>query len=499
MRQTIKTTIVLYGGAFFGMFNRLFLLPNYLSQDELGFLDNLVYISIIIMTVFTFGMYSIFGKFHEEFKQKKKYISLVSYVTLFSSLGLLAAILFTYFFKPYIISFYKEDYELINKYYYLFPILILSIGIRSLFSSYSTTEKSIVIPAILTEFWIKSTTCSLLIVLSYNLIQFSEYVNILIVFYILSTISLGFYCISKLNFKLHFGEQITKNEVKNIAKYSFFVFLAGFSGHITQFADSIMLGSIKGFSSSGIYSIAFFIGMAIELPTRALNAISFPIITSLFEKKQLKEINKLYKQSSVSQGFVGFLFFGLLVINIDSIFLILEHVYDSTDYSIGKNVALIIGFTKLLDMFLGINGSILRASKYYYYDLYYMFLLIVVVIGSNYILIPLYNLNGAAIATLISVALYNLIRYILVKRLFDFSPFDKNSLKLIIFSAILITLGVIFFNYSFDNVLSNIVLVTIKSLIFIILFVVIGIKLRISLEINSLINKILKKFLNFKL
>ena len=55
-----------------------------------------------------------------------------------------------------------------------------------------------------------------------------------------------------------------------------------------------------------------------------------------------------------------------------------------------------------------------------------------ITIATNYILIPKYGINGAAMATAISVLLFNLIRLVLIKVKMNMHPFSLNTLKTII-------------------------------------------------------------------
>jgi O-antigen/teichoic acid export membrane protein len=58
--------------------------------------------------------------------------------------------------------------------------------------------------------------------------------------------------------------------------------------------------------------------------------------------------------------------------------------------------------------------------------------LVVITIASNLILIPKYGIDGAAMATAISVLLFNLIRLILIKVKMNMHPFSFNSFKTIL-------------------------------------------------------------------
>ena len=91
-------------------------------------------------------------------------------------------------------------------------------------------------------------------------------------------------------------------------------------------------------------------------------------------------------------------------------------------------MVLCIGLAQLFNGATGVNGAIIINSKYYKYDLYTNFLLVVITLISNYLMIPKYGINGAAMATALSVLLFNLIRLILIKLKMNLQPFSLKTL-----------------------------------------------------------------------
>ena len=88
---------------------------------------------------------------------------------------------------------------------------------------------------------------------------------------------------------------------------------------------------------------------------------------------------------------------------------------------------LFIGLGKLFDMSMGINTNIIQNSRYFKFNFYAISLLAVLGISTNLILIPILGINGAAIASLISISLVNISRAIFIKYKFDLQPFGSRS------------------------------------------------------------------------
>ena len=121
------------------------------------------------------------------------------------------------------------------------------------------------------------------------------------------------------------------------------------------------------------------------------------------------KIEDIYKRSSLNLLIVGCFLFLLIWCNLDFIYQIIprHEVYET-----GKWVVLMVGISKIIDMGTGLNSEILINSKFYRYDLLFYIVLAVSVVVGNLIFIPLYSYNGAALAALMALALYNTIKFI---------------------------------------------------------------------------------------
>jgi O-antigen/teichoic acid export membrane protein len=195
----------------------------------------------------------------------------------------------------------------------------------------------------------------------------------------------------------------------------------------------------------------------------------------------------LYKKTSISLQVVGGLIFIGILVNINQLYLLLPK-----NYSGGVFVVFTIGLSKYFDLILGNNNAIIFNSKYYKAVLFLGLFLAFLAISLNSIFIPLYGINGAAIATLISITFYSLAKLMFVVFKMKLYPFTKNTLVSFVISSI-IFLAFYFWDFPFHPI-TNIVL---KSILLTLVYVFVNYKLRLSLEINHTFDKVLKRF-NFK-
>mgnify|MGYP004150682039 CR=1 FL=1 len=67
--------------------------------------------------------------------------------------------------------------------------------------------------------------------------------------------------------------------------------ISGFGNIIILNIDILMVSALLGLSNTGIYTTAFYIGIIIEMPRRAISQISLPIISNHFSIKLDKAIS----------------------------------------------------------------------------------------------------------------------------------------------------------------------------------------------------------------
>lgn len=162
-------------------------------------------------------------------------------------------------------------------------------------------------------------------------------------------------------------------------------------------------------------------------------------------------------------------------------------------YSGGLWVVLMISIAKLYHMFLGNNGAIISNSKYYRILLPYGVVMALSVVILNNWLIDEIGINGAALATLIVVMVFNSIKLWYVKAKFGILPFtDKTNTLLLI---LVVFFGAFYFwEFSFHPILN----IFLKSSILGILYLVVSVKFNIAPEAIDVWNRFKNYLLNKK-
>ncbi len=234
------------------------------------------------------------------------------------------------------------------------------------------------------------------------------------------------------------------------------------------------------------YSVAIFIATVIAVPSRAMHQITYPITAKLMSENKHEELNELYKKSSITLQVIGGLILVGILVNINQLYTVLPKGYGE-----GIAVVFLIGISKYFDLILGNNNSIIFNSKYYRAVLFLGLFLVFLTVSLNMIFIPLYGLNGAAIATLISITLYSLSKLLFVVLKMELFPFTKNTI--VALGLAIVTFGVFYYwDFSFHPFV-NIVL---KSILVTIFYLGLSYYLKISSDINFVMTSVFKRFFN---
>jgi len=178
-------------------------------------------------------------------------------------------------------------------------------------------------------------------------------------------------------------------------------------------ADILMLGALAGNVEVGIYNIAAKLSEMLKLCLVVFNVAFAPLVASLFSDNKLQEIQKIVTKSTRI-----IVLLGLPV----AIFLLVFGAYIlkfwGNDFMLAHRALCILCIAQLVNLACGPVGLILSMTAYENEVIKALFVSTLINISLNAWLIPLYTINGAAIATGTSVVVLNLMLvYQLLKRL----------------------------------------------------------------------------------
>ncbi len=480
LKQGFWSTVVIYFGVILGFINSIILFPKFLTTEQIGLFRQIISASTLLVPLTTFGVSAAYVKFYPIFKksseQKNQFFS-------YNLLVILISYLFTtlciYFFFNEISLIFKENSQLFLDYFYVVYFILFILSLSVLFESYLRSRYDTILSNIINGVSNRIFTSISIILFSFSLLNFKNIIDLQIIIYGLGLITIILYAYKKDSFKLFMSFNKIKFKIKEIFNYSAYSFIGLSSNIIVLNIDVLMVTSLLGLSETGIYTTAFYIGMIIEIPRRAISQISIPYISENIKEQNFKKIEKNYKDISIHQMIIGVLFYMILILNIDNIFNLIPN---SEKFYSGKDTVYIIGLSKLIIMSFSYNSELISLSKYYKFTVITIICLAILTIGLNLFLIPIFGMIGAAYASLISITFYNLLKHIFIKYKMKISPFSINSIK-----TILVGIFVYFAVLSIPK--NDIILIDIfiKTIISSFIFVISIYALKISPDLNKLI------------
>ena len=483
-KQTIKGTIINYIGVLIGFVTTAILSP-LIDSKTIGLLSVIVSYSVIISQFGTLGFSGIATKLFPYFRTSdNKNNGFLFLGIIISITGFIISIIIILLLKNFAYSGRATDDALIQNFYYIIPVVFFQIAL-TLFDSYYIVIFNAIKGIYLRELVQKLGTFTAILMMVAGMLGFDAFVFTYLLGFSLPGIIIVIQAISdkKNSYKAQLSF-IDSDLKKSIISVGLFSIISGASGLIAINIDKIMIESMSGLSSAGVYSIAFYFGLIISIPARSLLRIASALIAQAWKNKDTNLINDIYKKSTINLTIIGSLFLIGLYINIDNIISLLKGEYAS-----GYMVILLIATAFLTDMIGGTASQILFSSRLYKLQTYLMIAYVFIIIITNYFFIPLYGINGAAIATLISKFSINLIRYIIIYFAFKFQPYNYKFALIILISIVVLAI-----NYYIPKQNNFIIDIFVRSSVISIAFILMTYFLKLSEDINIQINTIINKF-----
>ena len=484
LKQSFWSSLIIYIGVLIGFINSLILFPKYLKTEEIGLLRQIISAATLLLPLAAFGISGTSIKFYPEFsKDVKSKNEFFSFQFLLTIIGLFLVLILTFIFNKELINFFSKKSELITDYFDIIFFILFLLTLSTIFESYLKSRMHIILPNFTNGVLNRIFTGLSVLLLSVSIINFHQMIYLQVPIYSIGVLILIFYSYKKEKFTIDLNFIKIKNKINSILNFNIYSLISGFGNIIILNIDILMISALLGLSDTGIYTTAFYIAIIIEMPRRAVSQISTPILSKLFKEKNLISVKNYYKIVSINQLIIGSLLFLLVISNLENIFNLIPN---KDNFIKGISIVPIICIAKLITMSSSFGSELILMSKHYKFSVTSIIILAIITIISNYFLIPIYGINGAAYAALLSSIIFNLSKIIFIYSKYRFLPFSNKSVIVIIIT--IITYLIIYFLPSNQNYILDILF---KSLFIIIFFVPIIYLFKVSIDLNKLIDKLL--------
>ena len=491
IRQSIKGASANYIGAFLGFLTTIIIFPLLIKPEEIGLVKVIYDAALLIASYALIGTTTSAIRFFPYFQNSKnKDNGFFFYLLILPTIGLLICIPTYLLLRTPISNFFAEKSRLfINYYEWVIPLICIVVYWMT-FETYANVKMRIAVPKFIREVLPRIMIIAISLLYAFNILNLDGFIACYIFVYVIALLLTFIYIkkIGSLTLKHDFSF-LDKKLKQNIAKYTGFTALGILGGGLLYQLDLFMVAGQLGLDHAGIYTTAAHIAVAVEIPSRSISAISSPIAAQSIKEGNLNEANMLYKKIALHQLIVGGIIFLLIWINIDNIFALMPN---GQTYIAGKWVVFFIALSKLISAIFDFGASLISFSKYYYWKLPFTLLITTTGIIANLLLIPIFGIAGAAIATLVTLTISCAIQQGIVVLKLKGNPLSFNLFKF------LALLGIAFaFNYLLPIWSENPVIDGLYRTIIIGFFTVIILyKLKLSDEISSLMTSTIRKVIS---
>ncbi len=222
---------------------------------------------------------------------------------------------------------------------------------------------------------------------------------------------------------------------KELLRFSLPLYIAGFSFLLMTRTDIIMLGYFAEPEQVGAYRAAVALARLVVFGLTAINTAFSPMIADLWQRRELKELEHMYK--------LGTRWGALLSLLAALPFLLYPKevlgVYGVAFVAAAWPLMVLVG-CQFINAGVGSVGFMLQMSGHQDWVLANNLLTAALNVGLNLWWIPRWGILGAALATGMALALNNLLGLLEVQLLLKMHPFSRDYLRLGL--PLLLSLGV---------------------------------------------------------
>ena len=437
-RQSIKTTIVTFTGTLLGALT-IYLYTVVLSQQVNGFVRNMFnYAGLLQMfaVVGTTGTVSTFILKYPEGQKRNTVFTMCLFVPL-------AAVLITIvpyiFYQPRILRLYHPiDRPLVATYYMLMPLLVLLWSYMALFENFLIGQHKTAVSTFMREIALRIINLAIICLFYFKAISFTTFLVGSVLIYgipplLMIAIALR---IPHFRFSLRQGE-LGRKDYRALIHFSWYHLLMSVSVVAMAYIDSNILGVLSpmGLAAVAIYTTAVFIASVAIVPYRAMSAAVSPTFNRTYLDKDMPQLQNAFNRAAINALLISVLMVIIIGTNLHNAVAILR-----PEYKMVGPIVLIIMIGRLAEAGSGFNTEVINVSEYYKYNFRISIVLLFMVILFCFLLIPRFDIYGAAWATTISLILFNVAKALFAYKKLDLQPFSFKTL-LILFSGAIAALA----------------------------------------------------------
>jgi len=408
----------------------LFTKQGIFEEHQYGLYNAIIAIATLMMAFSSFGaptyIYKFFPYYKSHLPDKKNDQAAIALVT--GIIGFLFIIIAGIVLKQLVVKKYITNApDIITYYQWIFP-MGFGLLIFTLLEAWAWQIHKSVFTNFLRELGWRLFTLVLIILYSFQLISFDLFVKLFTFSYPFIAIVLLIYLLATRQIHFHFSiSKVTRRFSGSIFRLSSFVYAGLVIFNISLVFDSLLIPSVldDALAQLAIYSVAQNIASMIQAPQRGIISASMIHLSTAWKEKNMGLIGRVYQRSSINQLIFATGFFSLVVLNLQEAVTTFQL---KETYLKAFQVVIFLGLAKVVDMGTGVNSQIIITSTYWRFEMFSGIILLAIMLPLSYVLTKSHGIAGTAVAQLVSISIYNMIRIIFLWKKFRLQPFSLQSL-----------------------------------------------------------------------
>ncbi len=462
LRQSIRGSLWSYIGIAVAFITITLCYPKFLDTSTVGLFGLLVSYSAVFSQFALLGIPGMTSRLFSHFRDERTVHHGFSFLLIMCMM--VSTLLFALFFSFYHSHLNEGKSELFSENsFLLLPITIFSI-MFSLFDNYNKMLYNVVLGVFLQETLQRILILVLILMYGTGLIDLGTTIILYAVALCVKGVVIFVYLLLKGKISFSFNSNILSTSlIRSMTSTALFSVVGGMGISVATNIDKIIMNNLMELSNIGVYTVAFYLGALVVVPSRIIIKIAGTVIAEAWKVKDVELIKKVYYQSSINQFIIGMFIFAGIYANIDNIIGILGN-----DYATSRWVIFFIGIGYVLEMISGVSSSVVFTSKHYKVEAIVILIRVISLIICLYVCIPLWGITGAAIAVMLSLFFSNLFRHLFLHKKYGMQPVNSYHLVVFLFFASMVFgLGFIPQQALIIDILIRSILLSIFSVIFI--------------------------------
>ncbi|NJC26158.1 lipopolysaccharide biosynthesis protein [Neolewinella antarctica] len=428
-RQAIKNNLISYLAVAVGAIAQLVLYPEDLELK--GYADAVIKWVFLLGIFGSFGVQIVIVRFLPYLKGDRRTAAqqLVNRALVLVSLNVatlsLANLLYGQAAAEYLIG-QGYDIGLLATDRWKIISLLASLVYSMVLTAHLSNNHRIAIPALFNSLLPKFLLPVLFGLAIYGYLSTNGFIWSFVGMYWLATLSLVVYAIVLGVFRPVWGRLKFKQQgVRDMVSLSAYSIFGGIGSALATHLDVVMINTYIGNYDTAVYTFAIFVVGVMMIPYAAINTISAPLVAKAWEQRDTEQLRFLYKETATVLFLAGGVIYSGAVVCLPAVY---ELTGKTSQLALGYTAAILLGGGQLFDQLTSINSLLITFTDSYRWGVVFSLVLGGVNLVLNYVFIVTLGMGitGAALATMLSLIMYNVVKMIFVYSRLGIHPLSRS-------------------------------------------------------------------------